>query len=37
VDFDPIEGGKFIRMCFAGDAETLDRAVDVMGEWLAAL
>ena len=34
VDFDPVDGGKFIRMCFAGDAETLTQAVDLLGDWL---
>jgi aspartate/methionine/tyrosine aminotransferase len=35
VDFDRVHGGKFIRMCFAGDAETISQATDVMGAWLA--
>jgi aspartate/methionine/tyrosine aminotransferase len=35
VDFDPVDGGRYIRMCFAGDAADLDRALTVMGEWLA--
>jgi aspartate/methionine/tyrosine aminotransferase len=35
VDFDTVDGGKYIRMCFAGDGEDLRRAVDVMGDWLA--
>jgi aspartate/methionine/tyrosine aminotransferase len=35
VDFDPVAGGSFVRMCFAGDAADLDRAVTVLGEWLA--
>jgi len=34
VDFDPVDGGKFIRMCFAGDADTLSQAVDLLGKWL---
>jgi aspartate/methionine/tyrosine aminotransferase len=34
VDFDPVEGGHFIRMCFAGDTAEIDRAVDQLGEWL---
>jgi len=37
VDFDPLDGGRFIRMCFAGDAAEIDRAVDLLGDWLAAL
>ncbi len=34
VDFDPVEGGHYLRMCFAGDAADLDRAVDLLGGWL---
>ena len=37
VDFDPVDGGKFIRMCFAGDGTELDRAVDLMGDWFGRL
>ncbi len=35
VDFDPIDGGKFIRMCFAGDGAEIERAVQLIGDWLA--
>lgn len=35
IDFDPVDGGKFIRMCFAGDGTGLKSAVEIMGEWLA--
>jgi aspartate/methionine/tyrosine aminotransferase len=34
VDFDPGEGGHFIRMCFAGDGDEIEQAVGIMGEWL---
>jgi aspartate/methionine/tyrosine aminotransferase len=34
IDFDPVEGGHFIRMCFAGDTAEIDRAVDELGAWL---
>ncbi|HEY8826234.1 MAG TPA: aminotransferase class I/II-fold pyridoxal phosphate-dependent enzyme [Jatrophihabitantaceae bacterium] len=34
VDFDPLDGGRFIRMCFAGDTAEIDRAVDLLGDWL---
>ena len=34
VDFDPVDGGRFIRMCFAGDGAEIERAVQLMGEWL---
>lgn len=36
VDFDPVDGGRFIRMCFAGNGADIDRAVDLLGGWLAA-
>jgi aspartate/methionine/tyrosine aminotransferase len=35
VDFDPVDGNTFIRMCFAGDNADIDRAVDLLGDWLA--
>ena len=34
LDFDPLEGGRFVRMCFAGDAADLDRALSLLGDWL---
>ncbi|HEU5267833.1 MAG TPA: aminotransferase class I/II-fold pyridoxal phosphate-dependent enzyme [Jatrophihabitans sp.] len=35
VDFDPVDGGRFIRMCFAGDGAELAKGVAIMGDWLA--
>jgi aspartate/methionine/tyrosine aminotransferase len=35
VDFDPVDGGKFIRMCFAGDAAELGQGIAWLGDWLA--
>jgi aspartate/methionine/tyrosine aminotransferase len=35
VDFDPVDGGHFIRMCFAGDGDEIEHGIDVLGEWLA--
>ncbi|MFN2517621.1 MAG: aminotransferase class I/II-fold pyridoxal phosphate-dependent enzyme [Jatrophihabitantaceae bacterium] len=35
VDFDPVDGGSFIRMCFAGDIAEIDDAVGLLGDWLA--
>jgi len=35
LDFDPVDGGKFIRMCFAGDGRDIDAALDLLGTWLA--
>jgi aspartate/methionine/tyrosine aminotransferase len=34
VDFDTVDGGKYIRMCFAGDGADIERAVEILGEWL---
>ena len=35
LDFDPVDGRKSIRMCFAGDGDEIIRGVKLMGEWLA--
>ncbi|MDQ2795813.1 MAG: pyridoxal phosphate-dependent aminotransferase [Actinomycetota bacterium] len=35
VDFDPVDGGRFIRMCFAGDGDEIKRGVRLFGDWLA--
>jgi aspartate/methionine/tyrosine aminotransferase len=35
IDFDPVDGGKFIRISFAGDSTEIAEAVEVLGEWLA--
>lgn len=34
-DFDPIDGGGFVRLSFAAGAETVDRAIDRIIEWSA--
>jgi aspartate/methionine/tyrosine aminotransferase len=34
IDFDPVDGGRFIRLCFAGDGADIARAVEIMGAWL---
>lgn len=34
VDFDPVDGGRFIRLCFAGDGAEIERGVQILGEWL---
>ncbi len=36
IDFDQVNGGRFIRLCFAGDARTLATAIDLFGGWLQA-
>jgi aspartate/methionine/tyrosine aminotransferase len=35
IDFDPVDGGRFVRMCFAGAHSELVVALEVLGEWLA--
>ncbi|HLY34120.1 MAG TPA: aminotransferase class I/II-fold pyridoxal phosphate-dependent enzyme [Jatrophihabitantaceae bacterium] len=35
IDFDPVDGGKFIRFCFAGDGRDIARGVEELGKWLA--
>jgi aspartate/methionine/tyrosine aminotransferase len=34
IDFDPVDGGKFIRLSFAGDGAEIATAVDLLGDWL---
>jgi len=34
VDFDPFEGSKFIRFCYAGSAAEMKEAVERIGRWL---
>jgi aspartate/methionine/tyrosine aminotransferase len=34
LDFDVVDGGHFIRMCFAGDGAEIARGVEHFGAWL---
>jgi aspartate/methionine/tyrosine aminotransferase len=34
VDFDPLQGRRFIRLCYAGSCEEMHEAVERMGGWL---
>ncbi|MFE0020466.1 pyridoxal phosphate-dependent aminotransferase [Amycolatopsis sp. NPDC059021] len=34
VDFDPVDGGKFVRFSFAGSAGDIDEGVRRIGAWL---
>ena len=36
VDFDPFNGGKFIRFCYAGSESEMHEAIDRIGRWLKA-
>jgi aspartate/methionine/tyrosine aminotransferase len=35
VDFDPVDGGRFVRICFAGDAAEIGEGIARLGDWLA--
>src|SRR5215217_6350980 len=37
VDFDPIDGSKFVRFSYAGSAAEMHEAVERIGKWLAAI
>ena len=34
VDFDPIHGRNFLRLCYAGSQEDMREAVKRIGAWL---
>jgi aspartate/methionine/tyrosine aminotransferase len=34
VDFDPVDGSRFIRFCYAGAAAEMHEAVERIGQWL---
>src|SRR4051812_33145967 len=34
IDFDPIDGKRFVRFCYAGSAADMREAVDRIGHWL---
>jgi len=34
VDFDPLQGRKFLRLCYAGTGEDMREAVERIGRWL---
>lgn len=34
IDFDPVRGSKFIRMCYAGAADEMREAVERIAAWL---
>jgi aspartate/methionine/tyrosine aminotransferase len=36
VDFDPVNGNKFVRFCYAGSAADMHEAVERIGRWLKA-
>jgi aspartate/methionine/tyrosine aminotransferase len=35
VDFDPVDGGRYVRMSFAGDYSEIAAGMDVLADWLA--
>jgi len=34
VDFDPLEGRRFIRLCYAGSRQEMQEAMERIGGWL---
>jgi aspartate/methionine/tyrosine aminotransferase len=34
LDFDPVDGGKFVRFCYAGSLAEMNEAVARIGQWL---
>jgi aspartate/methionine/tyrosine aminotransferase len=34
IDFDPLKGSSFIRLCYAGSREEMHEALERMGRWL---
>jgi aspartate/methionine/tyrosine aminotransferase len=34
IDFDPLHGRKFLRLCYAGSREDMQEAVERLGNWL---
>jgi aspartate/methionine/tyrosine aminotransferase len=34
VDFDPLRGKNFLRLCYAGAPEEMCEAVERIGDWL---
>jgi aspartate/methionine/tyrosine aminotransferase len=36
VDFDPVHGGRFVRMCYAGATEDIEAALARLADWLPA-
>jgi aspartate/methionine/tyrosine aminotransferase len=34
IDFDPVEGGHFVRMSFAGSAEDIEETLRRLKMWL---
>jgi aspartate/methionine/tyrosine aminotransferase len=34
LDFDPIHGGDWVRLSFAGSAEDIEEAAALLAEWL---
>jgi aspartate/methionine/tyrosine aminotransferase len=35
IDFDTVDGTRFIRICFAGDGAEIERGIELLGVWLA--
>ena len=35
LDFDPLQGSRFVRLCYAGSAAEMQEALERIGKWLA--
>jgi aspartate/methionine/tyrosine aminotransferase len=35
LDFDPLQGSRFVRLCYAGSAAEMQEALERIGRWLA--
>jgi aspartate/methionine/tyrosine aminotransferase len=34
IDFDTVDGGRYMRLSFAGETAEIATAVELLGEWL---
>jgi aspartate/methionine/tyrosine aminotransferase len=34
LDFDPLQGSRFVRLCYAGSAAEMQEALERIGKWL---
>ena len=34
LDFDPLQGSHFVRLCYAGSAAEMQEALERIGKWL---
>jgi aspartate/methionine/tyrosine aminotransferase len=34
IDFDPVRGGRYLRLCYAGAHDEMREAIERIGDWL---